>query len=187
MKENDHSAKIIALELFITLFHLKLFIFRQIYPSILEMTYTTEIKVDVPLEEFMKKMDNVENLKHWQHGLVSAEHVSGDLGELGAKLKLSYQFGRRKMTLIETITKRNFPQEFHANYTTKSMHTIQENYFERTPEGFTKWTSKSEILPLNLVMRILLFLMPNIFKKQSLKYMQDFKTFAENGTSVANA
>ena len=151
------------------------------------MKYTTEIKVEVPLDEFIRKMDNVENRKHWQRGLVSAEHISGDLGELGAKMKLNYKFGRREMELIETVTKRNFPKEFHANYTTKSMHNVQENYFESTNDGFTKWTSISEFLPLNLVMRILLFVMPSTFKKQSLKYMKDFKNFAEKGTSVANA
>ncbi|MGS2727831.1 SRPBCC family protein [Psychroserpens sp. BH13MA-6] len=148
------------------------------------MQYTTEIKVNVPLEEFIRKMDNVENMKHWQRGLVSAEHISGDPGQLGAKMQLNYKFGRRRMQLIETITKRNLPNEFHANYTTKSMHNIQKNFFEKTNDGFTKWTSKNEFLPLNLVMRILLYLMPSAFKKQSMKYMQDFKNFAEHGTSV---
>ena len=151
------------------------------------MKYTTEITVNVPLDEFINKMDRVENLKHWQRGLVSAEHISGDPGELGAKMKLIYKFGKRNMELLETITKRNFPNEFHANYTTKSMHNIQRNYFEKTKDGFTKWTTRSEFLPLNLVMRIMLFIMPSAFKKQSLKYMQDFKNFAENGTSVTNA
>ena len=58
------------------------------------MKYTTEIKVNVPLDEFIKKMDNVDNMKHWQRGLVSAEHISGDLGQLGAKMKLNYKFGK---------------------------------------------------------------------------------------------
>ena len=151
------------------------------------MKYTTEIKVNVPLHVFIKKMDNIENLKHWQRGLTSVEHLTGDPGELGAKMKLTYQFGKRKMELIETINKRNFPNEFHANYGSKSVHNIQENYFQSTPDDFTKWTSKSEFIPLNLVMRIMLFLMPSAFKKQSLKYMRDFKNFAEHGTSVSNA
>tara|TARA_R110000751_G_scaffold217199_2_gene320220 strand:- start:725 stop:1180 length:456 start_codon:yes stop_codon:yes gene_type:complete len=151
------------------------------------MKYTTEIKVNVPLDEFIKKMDNVDNMKHWQRGLVSAEHISGDLGQLGAKMKLNYKFGKRKMQIIETITKRNFPNEFHANYTTKSMHNVQQNYFEKTSEGFTKWTSKSEYVPLNFSMRLMLFFMPRTFKNQSQKYMQDFKNFAEKGISVTNA
>jgi hypothetical protein len=151
------------------------------------MKYTTEIKVDVHLDEFIKKMDNVENMKHWQRGLISAEHVSGDLGQLGAKMKLTYQFGSRKMEIIETITKRNFPNEFHANYTMKAMHNVQKNYFEKTSDGFTKWTCESEFVPLTFTMRVMLFFMPRTFKKQTLKYMQDFKNFAQNGTSVTHA
>lgn len=151
------------------------------------MKYTTEIKVKVPLDEFIRKMDNVENLKHWQRGLISAEHVSGDPGELGAKMKLRYKFGKRDMVLVETITKRNLPKELHANYTTNTMHNMQKNYFEPTDDGYTKWTSESEFVPLNFVMRTMLFLAPRMFKKQSLKYMKDFKNFVENGTSVVNA
>ncbi len=151
------------------------------------MKYTTEIKVGLPLDAFAKKMNNPENLKHWQKGLISAEHLSGDPGVLGSKMKLTYQFGNRKMELIETITKINFPHEFHANYTSKSTQNIQQNYFESTEDDCTKWISKNEFIPLNLVMRILMFIMPSTFKKQTLKYMQDFKNFAENGTSIQNA
>ena len=55
------------------------------------MKYTTEIIVEVPIETFIKKFDSAENMKHWQRGLVSAEHVSGDPGQLGAKMKLNYK------------------------------------------------------------------------------------------------
>jgi len=151
------------------------------------MKYSTEIKVNAPLEECIKKMDSVENMKHWQRGLVSVAHISGDLGQLGAKMQLTFKLGNRKMQVIETITKRNFPKEFHANYTTKSMHNVQENYFEKTSDGFTKWISVSEFFPLDFMMRCMLFIMPKAFKKQSLKYMQDFKNFVEKGTSVAHA
>ncbi|WP_321262583.1 SRPBCC family protein [Psychroserpens sp.] len=132
-------------------------------------------------------MDNPENLKHWQKGLTSAEHLSGDPGVLGSKMKLTFTFGKRKMELIETITKINFPHEFHANYKSASTHNIQQNFFESTEEDYTKWVSKNEFIPLNLVMRILMFIMPSTFKKQTIKYMTDFKNFAENGTSIQNA
>ncbi|OUR92384.1 hypothetical protein A9Q87_07860 [Flavobacteriales bacterium 34_180_T64] len=151
------------------------------------MKYTSEIIIELPLEEFMNKFDNIENMKHWQKGLVSAEHISGTPGEFGAKMKLNYKFGKREMELIETITHRKIPNEFHATYNTKGVHNIQENYFEQTSNGHTKWTSKSEFIPLNLMMRVMTFIMPGAFKKQSKKYMQDFKRFAEHGTSVADA
>ena len=151
------------------------------------MKYTTAIKVNISLDNFIKKLDTVDNMKHWQRGLVSAEHISGDLGQLGAKMKLKYRFGRRQREITETITKRDFPNEFHVNYTITAMHNIQRNYFEKTSNGFTKWTSYNEYIPLTLRTRIMLLIMPRTFKKQSLIYMQDFKNFAENGTSVTHA
>lgn len=150
------------------------------------MMYTTEIKISLPIDQVIKKMDNVENLKHWQRGLVSAEHIIGAPGALGSKMKFNYRFGKRSMQLVETITRRNFPNEFHATYDTKGMHSIQENYFERTQEGYTKWVIKSEFLPLNFSRRLMIIVSPNMFRKQSKKYMQDFKNFVENGTSVAH-
>ena len=47
------------------------------------MNYTTEIVVDVPREEFIKKMDNPENMKHWQEGLIGYEQLSTKPGQEG--------------------------------------------------------------------------------------------------------
>jgi carbon monoxide dehydrogenase subunit G len=33
------------------------------------MKYTCEITIDLPREEVIRKLDNVENMKHWQKGL----------------------------------------------------------------------------------------------------------------------
>ncbi len=151
------------------------------------MKYTTEIIIEKPLEYVINKMDSTDNMKHWQEGLVSAEHISGTPGEFGAKMKLNYDFGKRKMELIETITKQNFPSEFHATYTTKGMRNIQQNYFESIEENHTRWICKNEFQPTNFVMNAMLFLMPRAFKKQTKTYMTNFKNFVENGTSVANA
>ena len=151
------------------------------------MKYTTEIVIEKPLQEVAKKMNSAENMKHWQEGLISAEHISGTPGEFGAKMKLKYQLGRRKMELIETITKQDFPNEFHATYTTKGVRNIQQNYFETTPEGHTKWISKNEFQPTTFMMNAMLFLMPRAFKKQTKKYMDNFKNFAEKGISVSDA
>ena len=151
------------------------------------MKYSTEITLDLPREEVIRKLDSTDNLKHWQRGLVSVEHLEGIPGKIGAKMKLKYELGKRKMELIETITKNDFPNEFHANYDTKGIHNIQENYFEELPDGKTKWRSETEFQFSNLMMKLMGFLMPGTFKKQSLKYLLDFKAFAENGTSVSNA
>ena len=149
------------------------------------MKYSIDITINKPLDEVIRKLDNVDNMKHWQIGLVATEHISGTPGEVGAKMRLKYKMGKREFDLLETITKRNFPHEFHATYETPTMNSIQENFFEVTPDGNTKWTSSSEFQPGNFMMRVMAFLMPGAFKKQSYKYMEDFKNFVEHGTSVA--
>lgn len=147
------------------------------------MKYTTEIVVDVSREEFIKKMDNPENMKHWQRGLMAYEQLSQNPGQEGARMSLNYQMGKREMVMVETIIKRNLPEEMHTTYDAKGVHNIQKNYF-REEDGKTRWISESEFQFSGLGMKLMGFLMPGAFKKQSLKYMEDFKNFAEKGISV---
>lgn len=126
-------------------------------------------------------------MKHWQEGLVSIEHISGIPGMVGVKMKLNYKLWKKNMSLIETITHRDLPHEFHGTYTAEGVTNTQENYFEELPDGKTKWTSISDFMPLNFMMRAMLWLMPKAFKKQSSKFMNDFKRFAEKGISVDDA
>ncbi len=148
------------------------------------MKYTTEIVVDLPRDEFIRKLDNPENMKHWQRGLVGYEVLSGKPGEEGARMDLKYKMGKREIEMVETIIKSNFPEEFHATYDAKGVHNIQRNFFKEE-DGKTRWISESEFQFSNFGMKLMGFLMPGAFKKQSMKYAQDFKNFAEKGISVA--
>lgn len=149
------------------------------------MKYTTEIIINLPREEVIEKLNNPENMKHWQRGLVGYEILEGEPGTRGAKMKLDYKMGKRQMSLTETITDNNFPTEFHAIYDTKGVHNIQRNFFMEWEQDKTKWISESEFQFGSFGMKLMGWLMPGAFKKQSAKYLKDFKNFAENGTSVA--
>lgn len=150
------------------------------------MKYTCEITLDLPIEEVIEKLDNAENMKHWQRGLVDYEFIEGEPGQEGAKMRLSYKMGKRTLSMTETIVKNNFPNEFHANYDASGVHNIQQNYFETLPDGKTKWTSDTEFQFSSWGMKLMGWLMPGAFKKQSMKYLNDFKAFAEQGISVAD-
>ncbi|MEM7382257.1 MAG: SRPBCC family protein [Bacteroidota bacterium] len=151
------------------------------------MKYTTEITIDLPRPDFIKKLDNPDNMKHWQRGLTDYKQISGNPGDEGAKMELHYKMGKREMVLVETIIKRNLPYEFHTTYDTKGVHNIQKNYFNDLDDNTTKWISESEFQFSGFMMKVMGFLMPGAFKKQSLKYLQDFKAFAEKGTSVSES
>ncbi|GGD43460.1 SRPBCC family protein [Muriicola marianensis] len=147
------------------------------------MKYLTEITVDVPLAEFIKKFDNPENMKLWQKDLLSVEHLSGIPGKEGAQMELRYKMGKREVIMVETILKRNLPHEFHGTYDAKGVHNIQKNYFKPLGENSTKWISESEFHFSGFFMKMMAFLMPGAFKKQTLKFMKDFKNFAEGNPS----
>jgi len=150
------------------------------------MKYTCEIIIDLPRTEVIRKMDNAENMKHWQKGLVGHEFLSGEHGADGSTMKLEYLLGKREMVLTETIIANKFPDVFHATYDAKGVHNIQKNYFEEVDSSTTKWISECEFQFSGFGMKLMGTIMPGVFKKQSKGYMTDFKNFAEKGTSVSS-
>ena len=151
------------------------------------MKYRSEITIDLPREQMVAILDDPENMKHWQKGLISYRHLSGQPGTEGAQMELAYKMGKRSVVMVETIIKRNMPEEMHTTYDTKGVHNIQKNYFQELGEGRSKWISDSEFQFDSLMMKLMGWLMPGAFKKQSMAYLKDFKAFAETGATVSNS
>lgn len=149
------------------------------------MKYSKEIIIDLPREEVIAKMENPDNFKHWQKGFISYNHLSGVPGKEKALSKLKYKMGKREIEMIETIEKNNLPSKLFLTYDAKGVFNRQKNYFEKVNENATKWISDNEF-EFSGFMKLIAFLMPGSFKKQTYEYMKDFKAFAENGKSVLN-
>ncbi len=143
------------------------------------MKYTTEIEINQPIEKVIELFDNADNLSKWMEGLVSFEHLSGTPGQVGAKSRLKFKMGNREIEMMETVTVRNLPEEFSGTYEAKGVFNIVKNKFVALPNGKTKYISEQEF-QFKGFMKIIAFLMPGAFKKQSMKYLNDFKKFAEN-------
>lgn len=142
------------------------------------MKYTHEIEINLPINQVIELFDNANNMKHWQPGLVSFEHLSGTPGQVGAKSKLKYKMGKREIEMIETITVKNLPEEFSGTYEAKGVFNIVKNFFSPLGENKTKYISECEF-QFKGFMKIIAFLMPGMFKKETAKYMKQFKEFAE--------
>jgi hypothetical protein len=151
------------------------------------MNFNAEIEIDLPRAEVLHKLTNTDNYRFWHDGFHSAEHISGEIGQFGAKMKLIYRFGDKQKIWIETITKRDLPFQMHANYSNDGLINFQRNYFNENSEGVTKWISKNEFIPTNFKMRLITIFMPGVFQKQILKQMKKFKKFAEENQSLPNA
>ncbi len=81
--------------------------------------------------------------------------------------------------MIETITKRNLPEEFTGTYEAKGVFNIAKNSFIPIDENKTKYVTEQEF-QFSGFMKLMGAVMPGAFKKQTLKYMKAFKEFAEN-------
>lgn len=142
------------------------------------MKYSVDIEINKPIDKVVELFDNPANMKEWMEGLISFEHVSGTPGKVGAKSKLKFKTGNREMEMIETVTVRNLPHEFSGTYEAKGVYNIVKNKFVSVSNNKTILTNEQEF-QFKGFMKIVAFVMQGAFKKQSLKYMTAFKTFAE--------
>ena len=147
------------------------------------MKYTVTIDVELPRERVIELFDSSENLYKWQRGLQRFETIEGERGQPGSKSEMVYQMGKRRLELLETITRRELPDRFDATYDAKGVHNVCENRFIEAGPDKTRWEADQEF-QMTGFMKVMGWLMPGAFKKQSLKYMQDFKAFAEDGVDV---
>lgn len=143
------------------------------------MKYSNHVIINKPLHRVVELFDSEENLFKWMPGLKSYEHISGEPGQPGAVAKMKFETGKRKIEMTETITKRELPHEFHGIYEANGVTNPQENYFTAIDENTTKYESISEFKFNNFGMKLIGWLMPGAFKKQSQKYLDAFKAFAE--------
>ena len=85
------------------------------------------------------------------------------------------------MELIETIITNNLPYEKKALYEHTNMTNTQTTKFESISEGRTLFISEVEYTKFNgFIPNLMAKFFPGVFKKQSQKWMNQFKVFAEN-------
>lgn len=143
------------------------------------MKYTVFTDINLPRDRVVELMDNPDNMSKWMDGLQSFEHLSGDPGKPGAKTKMFFQMGKRKIEMIETILENNLPEEISMTFDADKVHNIIRNRFEQLPNGNTRYYT-DQTFEFKGFMKLFGFFMPGAFKKQSQKYLEDFKAFAES-------
>lgn len=142
------------------------------------MKYTTEVNINLPRSKVIEIFDSTENLSKWQPGLKSFEHISGQPGQEGAISKLVYEGRKGDLVMTETITKRKFPDEFHALYEARGVYNEMYNYFKELDEDRTIWRTES-VFKFRGLMALMAPFMKSAFTNNTLLNMERFKTFAE--------
>lgn len=146
--------------------------------------YTLHVDLELPRDRVIELFDDVDNLYKWQTGLQSFEHLSGEPGQPGARSKLLFKAGKRQIELIEVITERNLPESFNGHYEwSGGKNTLTNTFIELSPER-TRWESTTDYHLKSPLMKLMGLFMGRQFRKQSLMFMTNFKTFAEEGKDI---
>lgn len=145
------------------------------------MKFSCSVDIDKSRDEVVRLFDNPDNMRHWQDGFISFTPQSGTAGKVGAQSLIKYDIKGRKMDLLETVTKNNLPQEMHGTYEGDFGKNTMHNYFKVVGPNRTRWISDLEYQEMNgFIMKTMAKLMPSMFRKQTQKWMDQFKVFAEN-------
>jgi hypothetical protein len=142
------------------------------------MKYTLELEIDQPCDVVGELIGDPDKRTAWQPDLIGIDYLKGDPGKEGSTAIIKYRMGKAVLEMKETIVENRLPNQFVCTYETDKVRNLVVNDFEETPSGGTKWIFTSEFQCRGFL-KILTLLMPGTFRKQSLKYMHQFKDFAE--------
>ena len=143
------------------------------------MKYTVSNNIDRPLEKVIAKFKENKGNKNWMEGLQRIERISGNPHEVGAKSDFHFLYKNKEMKISETILEQNFPHQIKFAFQSPMGYNEVEMLFEKVSENSTKQTNNS-YFELKGFMKLFGFLMKGMFKKQSMKYLTEFKKYAES-------
>lgn len=145
------------------------------------MKYTSEIIINRPIEKILPLFDNPDNMFKWMEGLKKITPLTKQQGHVGSRMEMYFELGKRKLHIIETILEKNLPQSMCCKYTSFGMENLVHIHFEPIHDNQTKyWTENT--FKFKGIFFLMKYFFSNMFKKQSYKYLTDFKSFAENNS-----
>ena len=142
------------------------------------MTKVT-ITINQPAEKVWELFMNPDNLQYWLTGYVSAEHLSGNIGEPGSMSKLKFMERGKVMEVTETvlIVKPNQQYAIMMNHKTFEIETdIRFISFGQR----TEMIQTLQFSPKGFFMKLLMPIAKGAMKKRLANELLRFKQFAES-------
>lgn len=142
------------------------------------MKFTCSIDINLPINKVAFLFEDEDSAKHWQDNFESITLISGEKRIPGSKYRMLYG-GKRPFELIETLQIYEMPYRFKGLYEHEKMTNTMDNHFEVLSENTTRWTADIEYTILKGPIKLFAWLMPGMFKKQTQKWLDQFKQYAE--------
>jgi len=142
------------------------------------MKYTVSNNIDKSIEVVSDKFMEPDGALQWMEGLEKIERLSKESYIVGAKSRFHSLHKNKKFVIDETILEQNMPNQIKFGFTSSMGYNEVEMVFEKLNNNSTKQINNS-YFKLKGIMWLLGPLMKGMFKKQSMKYLDAFKEFAE--------
>ncbi len=147
------------------------------------MKFSCSVDINAPIDKVVALFNDPAHFKDWQSGFISYEPFSGAARMAGAKARVNYINGKHKIELVETIQVMNLPTEMTALYEHKHMVNDMTSSFVELPGQKTRYTTSTSYVKFRgFIPSLMAFLMPGMFRKQSQKWLDQFKVFVEKTT-----
>ena len=145
------------------------------------MKFSCQVEIKSPIEQVLKLYNDVDNLKEWQDGFVSHQHLNGKPGQNGAQSHLTYQSGKRKIELTETIIENKLPEKLLATYEHEHMDNTMLTEFTELDNHNTLYKVEVNYYRFHsIIPKLMAWLFPSMFKNQVQKWLKQFKAFVES-------
>ena len=144
------------------------------------MKFTCKVDINAPRDKVVAMWNDEKNLSKWQEGFLRYEHLKGEILAVGSQGKLFYKQGKNEFELLETILISNLPEEMKGKYDHIKMSNTMHNKFTVLPNNGTRWQAEIEYGEMRgFMMNFFKLVMPSMFKKQTQKWLDNFKNFVE--------
>lgn len=145
------------------------------------MKYSCFVDVHVPREKCVELWFDESHLHQWQSGFQHKNWTQGAPNEAGSVSEILLYQGKNIIELEETILENNLPDSLTGEYVHKHMTNTQEVEFKSISSDTTRIQTNVHYSHLNgLFFKLMSWLAPSLFKKQSQKWLDQFKIVAES-------
>lgn len=144
------------------------------------MKYSCEIVVEASREKCVSLWFDEKRLSEWQDGFLYKNWINGKANEVHSKAYILFEQKGRKLELEELIIDNQLPTSFKGKYTHIHMINTQEVVF--TQQGMNQTVIRTDVIYTqfnSLVPKLMARFLPGMFRKQSQKWLDQFKTMVE--------
>ncbi len=145
------------------------------------MKYINKVEINLPMSEVVELWKDENNFAEWQDGFIRIDHISGEPGEESSQSEIYLMYNNREMKLLQTVLKSDLPGERIVLVEHEDMTNTMANRFRELDDNRTEYLAEIEYTKFNgLMPKLMAKLLPGMFKKQSQKWLDQFKRYAEN-------